>query len=121
MGLYDVLGDSSIGSSFEITRILDLPVILVVNAKGASRSIAALLDGFINFDKHARIIGVILNNVSGEKHYELLNRIIIRETNLKCFGYLSRKDNFSFQSRHLDLTLPNEIIDLENKIKALSC
>ena len=76
MGLYDGLGTTGIGSTAEIAGILKIPVILVVEAKGISRSIAALINGYKNFDNKINIKGIILNKVSGESHYNLLKQIV---------------------------------------------
>jgi cobyrinic acid a,c-diamide synthase len=62
MGLYDGY-DRELGSSYEIARTLDIPVVLVVDAKSAAYSMAALISGFVNFRKDVRIAGVIFNKV----------------------------------------------------------
>ena len=63
MGLYDGLGEKTQGSTAELARLLQLPVILVVNCKALYQSVAAIINGFVQFDKNIRIAGVILNHV----------------------------------------------------------
>ena len=90
MGLYDGLGHEKDNfSTAHLSRILDLPVILVVNAKGISTSIAAEVLGFKEFDKNVNIKGVILNNVSSQKLYLTLKDAIERFTGIECVGIYS--------------------------------
>lgn len=119
MGLYDGLGTTEIGSTAEIAQILKIPVILVVEAKGISRSIAALINGYKNFNNKINIKGVILNKVSGESHYNLLKKIIEIETKVECIGYIENDNSISFSERHLGLIPAEEINDLKLKIDSL--
>ena len=68
MGLFDGY-DRERGSAYEIAKVLDIPVVLVVDAKSAAYSMAALLSGFINFRKDIRIAGIIYNKVGSPKHF----------------------------------------------------
>ena len=120
MGLYDGVDNSlDNGSSAHIARILNLPVILVVDAKGKSTSIAAQVMGYQNFDKRVNIIGVIINKISSEKTYEILKEAIEKYCNIKCFGYISNINEISVLSRHLGLTQAEEILNLKEKIEIL--
>lgn len=74
MGLFDGY-DRDKGSSAEIARVLDIPVVLVVDAKSAAYSMAPLLSGFINFRKDVRITGVIFNKVGSERHYQMMKDV----------------------------------------------
>ena len=104
MGLYDGVGHEKDNfSTAHLSRILDIPVILVVNAKGISTSVAAEILGFKLFDENVRIKGVILNNVSSEKLYLNLKEAIERFTGIECVGYLPRNEKLSVESRHLGL------------------
>ena len=110
MGLYDGLGHEKDNcSTAHVARILDIPVILVVNAKGISTSIAAEILGFKLFDENVRIKGVILNNVSSEKLYLNLKKAIERYTGIECVGYIPRDERLSSESRHLGLKQASEI------------
>ena len=120
MGLYDGLNHEIDNfSSAHISRILDVPVILVVDGKGLSTSIVAEIMGYINFDKNTKIVGVILNNVNSEKLYSHLKEAINRYTNIECLGYFPKVEGIKLDSRHLGLVQAPEIIDLEKKIEIL--
>lgn len=121
MGLYDGLGHEKDNcSTAHVSRILDIPVILVVNARGISTSIAAEIIGFKLFDENVKIKGVILNNVSSEKLYLNLKEAIERYTGIECVGYIPRNEKLSVESRHLGLRQAAELKgneELEEKIQ----
>lgn len=120
MGLYDGIDNSlDNGSSAHISRILNLPVILIVDGTGRSTSIAAEIMGYQNFDKRVNIIGVIINRVSSEKTYEILKEAIEKYCKIKCFGYIPKIENISLSSRHLGLVEAYEIENLKEKIEIL--
>lgn len=108
MGLYDGLDDTEIASTAHVAKILNAPVILVINAHGASRSIAAIVKGFSEFDR-VNIAGIILNNAGSERH------IAIIKDSLKCagikipvIGALPKNPELSIPSRHLGLHMAGE-------------
>ena len=101
MGLFDGY-DRDKGSSAEIARVLDIPVVLVVDAKSAAYSMAPLLQGFINFRKDVRIAGVIFNKVGSERHYQMLKQVC-DDLNIACFGYLPKSAALEQGSRYLGL------------------
>ena len=112
MGLYDGINHTKDNfSTAHTARILDVPVILVVNAKGISTSIAAEVLGFVNFDKNVNIAGVILNNVSGEKLYLSLKQAVEEYTGIECLGYIPKDENIGVESRHLGLKQAFEVED----------
>ena len=120
MGLYDGIDNSlDNGSSAHISRILNLPVILIVDGTGRSTSIAAEITGYQNFDKRVNIIGVIINRVSSEKTYEILKDAVEKYCKIKCFGYIPKMENISLSSRHLGLVEAYEVYDLKEKIEVL--
>lgn len=120
MGLYDGLDNSlDNGSSAHISRILNLPVILIVDGAGRSTSIAAEITGYQNFDRRVNIIGVIINRVSSEKTYEILKDAVEKYCKIKCFGYIPKMENISLSSRHLGLVEAYEVYDLKEKIEVL--
>ena len=120
MGLYDGIDNSlDNGSSAHISRILNLPVILIVDGTGRSTSIAAEIMGYQNFDKRVNIIGVIINKVSSEKTYEILKEAVEKYCKIKCFGYIPKIENISLSSRHLGLVEAYEVYDLKEKIEVL--
>ncbi|MCO5999904.1 cobyrinate a,c-diamide synthase [Actinoallomurus rhizosphaericola] len=104
MGLFD--GAEAAGGGFastaHVARLLDAPVVLVVDASSAGRSIAALVHGFVTYDSTVRIGGVILNRVGSDRH-ERICRAAIEETGLPVLGVLRRNADVDTPSRHLGL------------------
>lgn len=101
MGLFDGY-DRDKGSSAEIARVLDIPVVLVVDAKSAAYSMAALLSGFLHFREDIRIQGVIFNKVGSAKHFQTL-RQVCEELQVECLGYLPKSPALEQGSRYLGL------------------
>ena len=101
MGLFDGY-DRDKGSSAEIARVLDIPVVLVVDAKSAAYSMAPLLQGFINFHKDVHIAGVIFNKVGSKRHFEML-RQVCDDLHIECFGYVPKDASLEQGSRYLGL------------------
>ena len=101
MGLFDGY-DRDKGSSAEIAQALDIPVVLVVDAKSAAYSMAPLLQGFINFRKGIRIAGVIFNKVGSERHFSMLQQVC-DDLHIECFGYLPKSPELEQGSRYLGL------------------
>ena len=101
MGLFDGY-DRDKGSSSEIAQVLDIPVVLVVDAKSAAYSMAPLLSGFINFRKDVHIAGVIFNKVGSERHYQMLQEVC-SDVRIECFGYLPKQASLEQGSRYLGL------------------
>ena len=101
MGLFDGY-DRDKGSSAEIARVLDIPVVLVVDAKSAAYSMAPLLQGFINFRKDVHIAGVIFNKVGSERHFQMLQQVC-DDLDVACMGYLPKQAALEQGSRYLGL------------------
>ena len=101
MGLFDGY-DREKGSSYEIARVLDIPIVLVVDAKSAAYSMAALLSGFIYFRKDVRFAGVIYNKVGSERHFQML-RQVCDDLEIPCLGYLPKDASLEQGSRYLGL------------------
>ena len=101
MGLFDGY-DRDKGSSAEIAQALDIPVVLVVDAKSAAYSMAPLLQGFINFRKGICIAGVIFNKVGSERHFSMLQQVC-DDLHIECFGYLPKSPELEQGSRYLGL------------------
>lgn len=101
MGLFDGY-DRDKGSSAEIAQVLDIPVVLVVDAKSAAYSMAPLLQGFINFRKDVHVAGVICNKVGSERHYQMLQQVC-DDLGIECFGYLPKSADLEQGSRYLGL------------------
>lgn len=119
MGYYDgVAGTGTQASSHDIARILDTPVVLVVDCRGKSLSLAAELQGFLGFQQN-RIAGVILNNV-GEHAFPMYKRIVEEHTALQVVGYMPHIPEAEIESRHLGLVTAGEISDLRHKLGLLA-
>lgn len=103
MGLFDGRGAGEKGSTAEIAKILEAPVLLVVDARSMARSAAALVLGYRLFDPRLLLAGVILNRVGSERHYRLLREAIEGETKVPVVGYCLRREEISLPQRHLGL------------------
>lgn len=101
MGLFDGY-DRDKGSSAEVASVLDIPVVLVVDAKSAAYSMAALLSGFLHFREGVRIAGVIFNKVGSEKHRKML-REVCDDLQVERFGFLPKCVDLEQGSRYLGL------------------
>jgi cobyrinic acid a,c-diamide synthase len=104
MGLFDGFGAlDDAGSTADVARLLDAPVVLLVDARGMARSAAALVAGFQQFDPQVQIAGVLLNRVGSPRHADLCATAIKHHTGLPCFGYVARREDFKLPERHLGL------------------
>jgi len=101
MGLFDGMDGGDVSSTAQVARILDLPVLLVINVHGMSRSAAAMEKGFIEFDPELRIAGTILNRVGSERHLKMLKSSL----KMPVFAALPRDKEREMKSRHLGLVM----------------
>ena len=109
MGLFDGLDATEIASSAHIAKILKLPVILVINAHGVSRSSAAVVKGFMEFDRDVNIQGIILNNTGSDRHVKLIRDSLTGAgIKIPVIGAVPKNKNFSIPSRHLGLEMAHE-------------
>lgn len=117
MGLFDG-ADKMKGSSAAIAELMDIPVILVINAKSMAYSAAPLLYGFKNFYKGIRVVGAIFNFVSTTSHYRFLQEAC-EEVGIEPLGYLPKNEELAIPSRHLGLHISSET-DYESIIEKLA-
>ncbi len=104
MGLFDGKdGEHDTGSSAEIAKMLNLPVLLVVDCAKSARSAAAVVLGFETFDSALPLAGVILNRVASEGHYKLLASAIAKRCRTPILGWLPREPRLAIPERHLGL------------------
>lgn len=109
MGYYDgVGGTTTMASSYELSKVTKTPVVLIVDAKGASVTLAATIRGIMVYKKDSRIAGVILNRVS-PMFYSRLKQVIETECGIPVLGYLPEDASFAVPSRHLGLLQPDEM------------
>ena len=101
MGLFDGY-DRDMGSSAEIASVLNIPVVLVVDARSAAYSVAALLTGFLHFREDVHIAGVIFNKVGSERHRKMLQQVC-DDLQVECFGFLPKQAGLEQGSRYLGL------------------
>lgn len=103
MGLYDgAAGEGELASTAQVAKLLGAPVVLVVDASSQSRSVAALVHGFVSWDPGVRVGGVILNKVGSARHEELL-REALDSVGVPVLGALRRARPVETPSRHLGL------------------
>ena len=103
MGLYDSPGEDGSGSSAWLARLLNVPVILVVNSVRMARSAAAMVSGYMNFEPGTNITGVILNNVSGQRHREKLVKAIEKHCGIPVLGCIPPDKGLALQERHIGI------------------
>ena len=109
MGLFD--GSSpvnEIGSTAELAKQLDAPVLLVIDGSAMARSAAAMVSGYAKFDPALRVAGVLFNRVSSEGHYKLLKEAVEQETDVMVVGYLQPNPAVTISDRHLGLVTAME-------------
>ena len=119
MGLFD--GYSKMrGSSAEVAQVLDIPVLLIVNAKSCAYSVAPIIYGYKNFNPQVKIAGVVFNMVGSASHYATL-KDACQELGVPVLGYLPKNGGIEIPSRHLGLSLDEEFLfgEYAEKIAAM--
>ena len=119
MGYYDGVGVGACASSYHVSHALEVPAVLVVPAKGAALSLAALIKGFVTFRSKAHIRAVLLNGCSAPL-YEMLKPILERDCGVEVVGYLPKDEEVSLQSRHLGLVTPRETAKIKQKLALMA-
>ncbi len=107
-GLYDGLDLDGSNSNAALAKLLDAPVVLVLDARGMTRGIAPLILGYQQFDPEVRIGGVILNQLGGSRHESKLRAVIEHYTDVKVLGAVARHHDMEILERHLGLIPSNE-------------
>ncbi len=104
MGLFDgAHPKKDMGSTAEIAKLFDLPVLLVFDGQATARSAAALVQGFVNFDPGIRFLGVVANRVNSAGHADILKQAIEHHTAVPFLGHLPQQPELEIASRHLGL------------------
>lgn len=111
MGLFDGYdGISESGSTGEMAKWLDIPVVLIVDARSMARSAAALVQGFVHFDPDIRIAGVVFNRIAGAGHLEYLREAVQSNVpQVSLLGGIPREEAIGIPERHLGLVTADEI------------
>ncbi|MCY3054774.1 cobyrinate a,c-diamide synthase [Aerococcus sp. CDC-944-U94] len=120
MGLFDGFGSDALkASSAGIAKALDIPILLVIDGRAMSTSAAAMVKGHLSLIPDLNIIGVLVNRVASESHYQLIKNAIERYNQAPVLGYLGRNEAFSLPSRHLGLALEeanNHLVDQVSQV-----
>lgn len=120
MGYYDGVGGiTSRASAYDLASTTDTPVILIVNSRGMSVSLAAYVKGFLEYKRDSHICGVIFNQMS-PMLYPRMKKLLEEELSVKVLGYVPKVEDCVIESRHLGLVLPEEIPELKSRLQKLS-
>jgi cobyrinic acid a,c-diamide synthase len=106
-------------STAHIARLLDLPVVLVIDCSRLSGSVAAIAYGYCSFDPRIKIAGLVLNRVGSDRHLSLL-KDSLEPLQLPIIGVLRREDNITIPDRHLGLVPTAELPQLDAVIERLA-
>ncbi len=112
MGLFDGLGSTSYSSTANVAKLLNLPIILIINASGQVASLLPLVKGFRDFDNDLSIKGVIFNNVNSERHKRLIKEVFKNE-DIELLGFLPSDSKITVNKANLGLISP---LDSDKKI-----
>lgn len=115
MGMYDGLGGGTQCSAYELARHTQTPVVLVVDASGSAGSAAATALGFLKYREDSGIASVLVNRVSGERHYQMV-RDAIAKIGLECVGWLPKDSSLKMPDRHLGLIPVEERPETKDQI-----
>lgn len=116
MGLFD--GDAA--SSAVLAGTLDVPVVLVVDARAMAESVAALVKGYTELDPSCRFAGVILNRVGSARHEEILRKSIAQHCRVEVVGAVPRDLDFTLPGRHLGLYMAEDGVLDQDRIDSLA-
>lgn len=119
-GLYDGLALDGSNSNAALARLLDLPVILVLDARGMTRGIAPLILGYQAFEPDIRIAGVILNRLGGSRHEAKLRAVVEHYTDVPVLGAVHDDVQLALIERHLGLMPANEAAHADKAIAAIA-
>lgn len=116
MGLFDGMsGKDDFASTAHVAKLLGAPVILVVDAAKAARSVAAIALGFMHFDRRLKIAGVIVNNVAGDRHAGYVADALAEKVRAPVLGIVKRNQQVRMEERHLGLVPAYELAEKRRK------
>jgi len=118
-GLYDGLALDGSNSNAALAHMLELPVLLVIDARGMTRGIAPLILGYQAFDRDIRIGGVILNRLGGSRHEAKLRAVIEHYTDVPVLGAIGEDPALALTERHLGLMPSNEHADARQQVQVI--
>jgi len=109
MGLFDGLdATDEHGSTAHLAKILEAPVILIIDGRSMSRSAAAMAYGYKNLDPHIQLAGIIVNWVASATHYQMIREAIEELVDLPVLGFIPREEGLALPERHLGLIPTHE-------------
>ncbi len=112
MGLFDGLGATAYSSTADVAKLLDTPIVFIVNARGQVASLLPTLRGFRDFDNDLSIKGIIFNNVNSDRHEKLI-REVFKNEHIEILGFLPSDSKITVDKANLGLISP---LDSESKI-----
>jgi cobyrinic acid a,c-diamide synthase len=118
-GLYDGLDLDGSNSNAALAKLLETPVILVLDARGMTRGVAPLILGYQAFDNDIKIQGVILNKLGGYRHEDKLRKVIEHYTDVQVIGAVHHNPELDIEERHLGLIPSHEDTSCQKKIDVL--
>lgn len=119
VGLFDSIHLDGTGSNAELAKLLEAPVLLVIDVQGMGRGIAPLLLGYQAFDPALNIAGVVLNRVGGSRHEANMRRVVEHYTDLRVVGAVPRAPEVVIEERHLGLIPSNEAAEVEATVESI--
>ncbi len=119
-GLYDGVALDGSNSNAAVAKLLNTPVILVIDCRGITRGIAPLLLGYKLFDPDVQIAGVILNRVGGKRHESKLRASVEHYTDIPVLGAVYNNDDLNIDETHLGLIPGNELPEANQKIQTIA-
>ena len=119
-GLFDDVGLTGRKSNAELSKILGLPVILVIDVSELGRSVVPIILGCQQFDEDLKIAGIILNRVQNERHKQKLNCAIKKYLKVPIVGILPEDKNIKIEQRHLGLSAHLSGFEMDEKVEFLS-
>jgi cobyrinic acid a,c-diamide synthase len=119
-GLYDGLDLDGSNSNAALAKLLDIPVVLVIDARGMTRGVAPLILGYQAFDRDIRIAGVILNQLGGSRHESKLRAVIEHYTDVPVIGAVQHETGMQILERHLGLIPSNEAGEASEQIRHIA-
>lgn len=108
MGLFDGRGATQAGSTADVALSLDLPILLIIDAQKLAGSVAAIAQGFCQFDPRLKIAGLVLNRVGSDRHQGIL-KTALEPLGIPIVGWLKREDGLQLNHRHLGLVPLTEL------------
>ena len=104
MGLFD----GGQASTAALSKILKIPVVLIIDAQSSAESSAAVLNGFQSYDKDIEIAGVIFNKIGSQRHQDLIEKAVKDNCRVPIIGFMGRDTAFHIPERHLGLHMGSE-------------